>query len=98
MARALGIIPARYASSRFPGKPLASLSGKPMLQHVCERAARARRLEHEGDNTQRLYHEMQRAATSNLDGAFGGVDAKVMRETADMMLRSKRVFISAVGS
>src|SRR5262245_58560524 len=45
MARALGIIPARYASSRFPGKPLASLSGKPMLQHVYERASRARRLE-----------------------------------------------------
>jgi 3-deoxy-manno-octulosonate cytidylyltransferase (CMP-KDO synthetase) len=44
MAEALGIIPARYASSRFPGKPLASLSGKPMLQHVYERARRARRL------------------------------------------------------
>lgn len=43
-ASALGIIPARYASSRFPGKPLASLSGRPMLQHVYERAARARRL------------------------------------------------------
>src|SRR5688572_17085798 len=44
MARALGIIPARYASSRFPGKPLASLSGKPMLQHVYERARGARSL------------------------------------------------------
>jgi len=32
------IIPARYASSRFPGKPLADLNGKPMLQHVYERA------------------------------------------------------------
>ncbi|HET9481533.1 MAG TPA: 3-deoxy-manno-octulosonate cytidylyltransferase [Candidatus Polarisedimenticolia bacterium] len=44
MARALGVIPARYASSRFPGKPLASLSGRPLLQHVHERASRARRL------------------------------------------------------
>ena len=35
------IIPARYASSRFPGKPLADLAGKPMIVHVCERAARA---------------------------------------------------------
>ncbi len=34
----LGIIPARYASSRFPGKPLASISGKPMIQHVYERS------------------------------------------------------------
>jgi len=32
------IIPARYASSRFPGKPLADIAGKPMIQHVYERA------------------------------------------------------------
>lgn len=32
------IIPARYASSRFPGKPLADIAGKTMLQHVYERA------------------------------------------------------------
>lgn len=32
-------IPARYASSRFPGKPLAMLAGKPMIQHVYEKAA-----------------------------------------------------------
>ena len=35
------IIPARYASTRFPGKPLADLGGKPMVVHVCERAARS---------------------------------------------------------
>ena len=33
------IIPARYASTRFPGKPLAILAGKPMIRHVCEKAA-----------------------------------------------------------
>lgn len=33
-----GIIPARYASSRFPGKPLVEILGKPMFQHVFERA------------------------------------------------------------
>ncbi len=32
----LGVIPARYASTRFPGKPLALISGKPMIQHVYE--------------------------------------------------------------
>jgi 3-deoxy-manno-octulosonate cytidylyltransferase (CMP-KDO synthetase) len=31
------VIPARYASSRFPGKPLAALAGKPLIQHVYER-------------------------------------------------------------
>lgn len=34
----LAIIPARYGSTRFPGKPLAMLAGKPMLQHVYEHA------------------------------------------------------------
>lgn len=33
------VIPARYGSSRFPGKPLVKLNGKPMVQHVYERAA-----------------------------------------------------------
>ncbi len=39
--KALGIIPARYGSTRFPGKPLALLAGKPMVQWVYERAAQA---------------------------------------------------------
>ena len=37
----IGIIPARYASSRFPGKPLADLGGKPMIQRVYEQASKA---------------------------------------------------------
>ncbi|MBI4551019.1 MAG: 3-deoxy-manno-octulosonate cytidylyltransferase [Candidatus Latescibacteria bacterium] len=37
----IGIIPARYGSTRFPGKPLAGLCGKPMIQHVYEQARRA---------------------------------------------------------
>jgi 3-deoxy-manno-octulosonate cytidylyltransferase (CMP-KDO synthetase) len=35
------VIPARYASSRFPGKPLADLAGKPMVVRVCEQAAKS---------------------------------------------------------
>jgi 3-deoxy-manno-octulosonate cytidylyltransferase (CMP-KDO synthetase) len=42
--RVVGLIPARYASKRFPGKALADLLGKPLLQHVVERAAQARSL------------------------------------------------------
>ena len=37
----IGIIPARYASSRFPGKPLADLGGKPMIQRVYEQVSKA---------------------------------------------------------
>jgi 3-deoxy-manno-octulosonate cytidylyltransferase (CMP-KDO synthetase) len=42
--RILGVIPARFASSRFPGKSLAPIAGKPMLQYVWERASQARYL------------------------------------------------------
>jgi 3-deoxy-manno-octulosonate cytidylyltransferase (CMP-KDO synthetase) len=41
-ARAAAVIPARYASTRFPGKPLARDTGKPMIVHVLERAAACR--------------------------------------------------------
>ncbi len=37
----LGIIPARYASTRFPGKPLALIAGKPLIQHVVEQCQKA---------------------------------------------------------
>ncbi|MPQ48719.1 3-deoxy-manno-octulosonate cytidylyltransferase [Marinifilum sp. N1E240] len=37
----LGIIPARYASTRFPGKPLADINGKPMIQRVYEQTLSA---------------------------------------------------------
>lgn len=36
----LGLIPARYASSRFPGKPLADIGGKPMIQRVYEQSSK----------------------------------------------------------
>lgn len=41
MKEATGIIPARYGSRRFPGKPLAEIMGKPMIQWVYEGAKRA---------------------------------------------------------
>jgi 3-deoxy-manno-octulosonate cytidylyltransferase (CMP-KDO synthetase) len=40
----LGIIPARYASTRFPGKPLHPIAGKPLIQHVVEQCRKARTL------------------------------------------------------
>jgi len=40
----LAVIPARYASSRLPGKPLAAIAGKPMIQHVVERVRQAQRV------------------------------------------------------
>ncbi|MFV1994174.1 MAG: 3-deoxy-manno-octulosonate cytidylyltransferase [Verrucomicrobiales bacterium] len=40
----LGVIPARWDSSRFPGKPLHAIAGKPLIQHVWERCRRCRTL------------------------------------------------------
>lgn len=42
---AIGIIPARYQSTRLAGKVLLEIAGKPLIQHVYERAKRAKRLE-----------------------------------------------------
>lgn len=42
MSQVVAIIPARWASTRFPGKPLVMLRGKPLVQHVWERAVRAK--------------------------------------------------------
>jgi len=43
--KVIGVIPARYASVRFPGKPLAPLAGRPMVLHVLAAARAARRLD-----------------------------------------------------
>jgi 3-deoxy-manno-octulosonate cytidylyltransferase (CMP-KDO synthetase) len=40
----LGIIPARFAATRFPGKPLALIAGKPLIQHVVEQCQQAKSL------------------------------------------------------
>jgi 3-deoxy-manno-octulosonate cytidylyltransferase (CMP-KDO synthetase) len=45
MSKTLGIIPARWDSTRFPGKPLHPIAGKPLLQHVWERCRRAKKLD-----------------------------------------------------
>ncbi len=45
-ARVVIVIPARYGSSRLPGKPLVSLAGKPMIQRVYEQAKQATEAQH----------------------------------------------------
>ena len=44
LPKCYGIIPARYGSKRFPGKPLADILGKPMICHVYERARQCQRM------------------------------------------------------
>jgi 3-deoxy-manno-octulosonate cytidylyltransferase (CMP-KDO synthetase) len=45
MMKTIAIIPSRYGSTRFEGKPLALISGKAMIQHVCEAASKANHIQ-----------------------------------------------------
>ncbi|BCM24244.1 3-deoxy-manno-octulosonate cytidylyltransferase [Methyloradius palustris] len=65
MARVVIVIPARYASTRLPGKPLLDIVGKPMIQHVVERA-----LEVKGVDAVVVATDDQRVA--DVVKAFGG--------------------------
>ena len=59
----IGLIPARYASTRFPGKPLALLNGKPVIQHVYEQAAKVLDAVYVTTDDERIYNKVL---------AFGG--------------------------
>ncbi len=59
----IGIIPARYASTRFPGKPLALLGGKPVIQHVYEKVASCLSAAYVATDDERIYNAVL---------AFGG--------------------------
>lgn len=51
----IGIIPARYASTRFLGKPLALLGGKPVIQHVYEKVAAVLEAAYVATDDERIY-------------------------------------------
>ena len=58
-----GIIPARYASTRFPGKPLAVLGGKPVIQRVYEQVASVLDEAYVATDDERIFNTVE---------AFGG--------------------------
>lgn len=79
--RAVAVIPARYASTRLPGKPLLDICGKPLIQHVWETVSRARGLDEVvvATDDARIAHAVQ---------AFGG---KVCMTSPDCRSGSDRV-------
>ena len=54
----IGLIPARYASTRFPGKPLALLAGKPVIQHVYEQAVKVLDAVYVATEDERIYNKV----------------------------------------
>ncbi len=73
MQQVTAILPARYASTRFPGKPLALIAGKPMIQHVYERVSLA-------DSVDRVIVATDDQRIVDCVAAFGG---EVMLTRAD---------------
>lgn len=55
----IGIIPARFASTRFPGKPLALLGGKPVIQHVYEKVNEALGCAYVATDDERIYNKVE---------------------------------------
>jgi 3-deoxy-manno-octulosonate cytidylyltransferase (CMP-KDO synthetase) len=89
----VAIIPARYASTRLPGKPLSDIHGKPMIQHVYERVVRARSLNRvlvatDDERIARAVHAFggeavltaasHRSGTDRLAEALGRIDADIV--------------------
>ncbi|MDG5800442.1 3-deoxy-manno-octulosonate cytidylyltransferase [Marinilabiliaceae bacterium ANBcel2] len=58
--RLLGLIPARYASTRFPGKPLADIGGKPMIQRVYEQSSKALKHVYVATDDKRIYDAVKK--------------------------------------
>ena len=91
MLNVWAVIPARYASSRLPGKPLVPLAGKPMIQHVWERVRRAQKVSRVLVATDD--ERIRRAVTE-----FGGEAVMTRAEHRSGTERLAEVAASAAGS
>lgn len=90
----IGFIPARYQSTRFPGKPLAFIKGKPMIQHVYERSCAAKRLDGVfiATDDQRIYQAVKgfggqvMLTSSNHSSGTDRVAEAAQKTTADIII------------
>ena len=62
MAKIVAVIPARYDSTRFPGKPLIDINGKPMIQHVYERVKGSKLIDKVivATDDERIYYDVKK--------------------------------------
>lgn len=93
------IIPARYASSRFPGKPLADLGGRPMVVRVCERAAASGAQVHVATDDERIAAAVRAAGYSALrtrDDHASGTD-RVAEAARSLALAEEEIVVNLQG-
>jgi 3-deoxy-manno-octulosonate cytidylyltransferase (CMP-KDO synthetase) len=83
--KVLGIIPARYQSSRFPGKPLVKLCGKPMILHVLEKTEKAL-----GKENSYVATDDQRIADVVINGGY-----QVVMTSSNALTGTDRLFEAA---
>jgi 3-deoxy-manno-octulosonate cytidylyltransferase (CMP-KDO synthetase) len=91
----LGIIPARYASTRFPGKPLVEINGKSMIQRVYEQASKCKKLDKVivatddvriSDEVSRFGGNFQFTGTSHQSGTDRCAEAAAMHNGYDIII------------
>ncbi len=90
----IGVIPARFASSRFPGKPLAAISGKTMIQRVFEQAKKSASLQRVvvATDDQRIYNHVRH---------FGGdavMTSPLHKSGTDRCMEAVRILQDAPGN
>jgi 3-deoxy-manno-octulosonate cytidylyltransferase (CMP-KDO synthetase) len=94
------VIPARHASTRFPGKPLADLAGKPMVVRVCERAAKSGAAAvHVATDDERIAAAVRRhgfAALMTRADHAAGTD-RIAEAARKLRLRSRDVVVNLQG-
>ncbi|MFT3737494.1 MAG: 3-deoxy-manno-octulosonate cytidylyltransferase [Breznakibacter sp.] len=98
----IGIIPSRYASTRFPGKPLADIGGKSMVQRVYEQALKVLATVYVATDDQRIYNEVLRFgghAVMTSPDHQSGTDrcAEALRNVQSQLGRSFGVVVNIQG-
>jgi 3-deoxy-manno-octulosonate cytidylyltransferase (CMP-KDO synthetase) len=94
------IIPARYASTRFPGKPLAEIAGKPMVVRVCERALKSGAAAvHVATDDERIAREVRahghRALITRADHASG--TDRLAEAARKLRLKDSQIVVNVQG-
>jgi len=98
-AKFIVIVPARYASSRFPGKALADIGGRPMVVRVCEQAKKSGAAVHVATDDKRIARVVRQAGYSAImtrDDHSSGTD-RIAEAAGILGLKSSEIVVNVQG-